>query len=147
MTERKKDRGSNLGKRSSNSGVLWSLTMTRWKKELLYKHQHSGILYWESPTTTPLSVSLVSSPRLVPHASLFHAISQQSKPGPVEQRSKKVSTDRSSLLVPSGNYMKVSLRQSHATPFSITVPALLQCYSHPAINTQNWAENPTWSLG
>lgn len=147
MTERKKDRGSNLGRGSSNSGVLWSLTMTRWKEELLSKHQHSGILYWESPTTTPLSVGLASSPRIVPHASLLRAISQQSKPGRVEQRSKKVSTDRPGLLVPSGIYMKVSLRQSHATPFSITVPALLQYYSHPAINTQNWAEYPTWPLG
>lgn len=36
--------------------------MTRWNEKLLSKHQHSGILYWESPTTTPLSVSLVSSP-------------------------------------------------------------------------------------
>lgn len=112
MTERKKDRGSNLGKGSSNSGVLWSLTMTRWKEELLSKHQHSGILYWESPTTTPLSVGLASSPRTVPHASLLHAISQQSKPGRVEQRSKKVSTDRPGLLVPSGIYVYESFTEA-----------------------------------
>lgn len=36
--------------------------MPRWQEEVLSKHQHNGILYWESPTTSPL----VFSPPPVP---------------------------------------------------------------------------------
>lgn len=61
--------------------------------------------------------------------------------------SKKVSTDRLALLVPSGIYIKVSPRQNYAPSLSITVPALLQCYSDPVINTSSWAEYPTRPLG
>lgn len=52
--------------------------------------------------------------------SLLLTVSQQSKPG-----WGKVLMDRPALFLPSGIYIKVSLRPYHATPFSITVPALL----------------------
>lgn len=31
--------------------------------------------------------------------------------------------------------------------FLLHQPGLLHCYSHPAIGTQSWAEDPTWPLG
>lgn len=116
------------------------------KEAMLSKHQHSSILYWESPTTGPLSVSACFP--LFSSSSSFSSTSSGSScfsfspslSGPKQTRGgwrpmweEGVDGQGRPCWFPFGIYMKVPLRPYRATPphptpphiyfLSVTVPA------------------------
>lgn len=119
------------GKKSFNSSALWRLTMTRWKEKLLSEHQHGDILYWESPTPTPLSVGLPSSP---PHC--LSAVQFGSAGEGVDGQAASALWDLHENVT----------EPIPCKPSSVTIPVLHQCCSHAAINAKNRAACLIWPL-